>query len=116
MSIDLQCNVFLNSGPISGKKCVRYIFMLALFTMKYYEKNTWEMKGKESKMEIDKVNELESKISTLIDKCVSLKEENSTLKIKVEEMRKERDELVQFKQEAIAKVDRLINTLDEVSL
>ncbi len=67
-------------------------------------------------MEIDKVNELENKIGALIDKCVSLKEENNALRIKVDEMRKERDELVQFKQEAIAKVDRLINTLDEVSL
>lgn len=71
---------------------------------------------KESTMEIDKVNELESKISMLIDKCVSLKEENNTLKIKVDEMKRERDELVQFKQDAIAKVDRILSTLDEASI
>jgi uncharacterized protein (TIGR02449 family) len=67
-------------------------------------------------MEIDKVNELENKISTLIDKCISLKEENNTLKIKIEEIEKEREELVQFKQDAISKVDKILSTLNEVNL
>ncbi len=67
-------------------------------------------------MEIDKVNELENKISILIDRCISLKEENNSLKTEVEEMKKERDELLQFKQEAIARVDKMLNTLGEINL
>ncbi len=67
-------------------------------------------------MEIEKVDVLETKIKMLIDRGTSLKEENDSLKIKMEEMEKEKDELLQFKQEALAKVDKILNTLEEASL
>ncbi len=67
-------------------------------------------------MEIEKVDELEHKIRDLIDKYTTLKEENGSLKTKVEEMEIEKEELLKFKQEAIAKVDKILNTLNEVNL
>ncbi len=67
-------------------------------------------------MEIDKVSELENKIGMLIERCISLKDENNTLKMKIDEIKREKEDLMQFKQDAISKVDKILSTLNEVSL
>ncbi len=67
-------------------------------------------------MEIEKVSELEQKINSLIGKFATIQEENDSLKAKIESMQKEHEELLTFKEEAIAKVDRILSALSEVTV
>ncbi|MCL4478781.1 MAG: hypothetical protein M1381_06755 [Deltaproteobacteria bacterium] len=67
-------------------------------------------------METENVHELEAKINILIEKYLALKDEKNSLIKKIEDMQREIDELAQFKKDAVERIDKIINSINEVNL
>ncbi len=67
-------------------------------------------------METENVHELEAKINILIEKYLALKDEKNSLIKKIEDMQREIDELAKFKKDAVERIDKIINSINEVNL